>query len=639
MRNRVPQSKKLMVKKMHERDRFLESGMFEACAVQDGAELVRMGCKISPAFMVEQRKKDRLIGDLRRLNSECKRRSMKYEQLQRVEQLAGKGWYFQSRDIQDCYSSFGMHPGDQRTMILDMGKLPPGDTGPRFVRCCGMPFGYVNAPAAVSQWLKEGPMRELRVRGVRVLIYIDDVLVCARTRAECDQAGRILDEVLLKYGLKSHPDKGQHESRQQIEHLGLLLDSKRGLYLVPPEKRDRIRKMARQLLGAASHRRRRVNARWMAQFAGLCISVHLAVPMARFHCRAFFDALKAAGVYALTTRGLQACTAWDRDAVLGKQCMRELKWWATLGVGTSMGRAIWRPVIHTTLATDASKQKWGAVLNTARFHVGELKSKFFWEGRTDIVPAWGIWNDWEKKQHITFLELRAFRRGLEAFGAEPVHRKALEHRVVLLWEDNAGVVGILNNYTSRSPQMMAELRLVVDILADLDCNLRVRWIESALNPSDYFSRFVDKADWQLRPALAHSVMHHWGVCTVDRFASVTNALLPRYNAPYPMVGAEAVGAFAQDWSGERSWINAPWNVLGKVLHKLEQEPAAGAVVLAPVWPTAHWWPVLLRLARGSLPLRLGDGDVRPGAHCRGVAEPLRNPWWELRVWHVPARSG
>jgi hypothetical protein len=37
--------------------------------------------------------------------------------------------------------------------------------------------------------------------------------------------------------------------------------------------------------------------------------------------------------------------------------------------------------------------------------------------------------------------------------------------------------------------------MVMDLLAKFDIDLRVRYIESALNPSDYFSREADKADW------------------------------------------------------------------------------------------------------------------------------------------------
>jgi hypothetical protein len=48
--------------------------------------------------------------------------------------------------------------------------------------------------------------------------------------------------------------------------------------------------------------------------------------------------------------------------------------------------------------------------------------------------------------------------------------------------------------------MRADLEMVMDLLAKFGIDLRVRYIESALNPSDYFSREADKADWRERPA-------------------------------------------------------------------------------------------------------------------------------------------
>ena len=210
-------------------------------------------------------------------------------------------------------------------------------------------------------------------------------------------------------------------------------------------------------------------------------------------------------------------------------------------------------------------------------------------------------------------------------------------RVLLLWEDNAGVVSILTNYTSRSPHMMTELRLCVRVLQALDVELRVRWVASEFQAADYWTRFQDKAEWQLVPHVAHGYMHTWGQCTVDRFAVMENALLPRFNAPYPCPGAECVDAFTASWEGERNWLNPPWSKMAKVLHKLECEPNAEAVLVAPVWPTAPWWPVLMSLVDESLYLPINPGTVLPGTHCRGVAEPLRNRFWRVRVWHVPTR--
>ena len=655
VRNRIPQSPKLLAAKVVERDRQLRCGQFEVCASQDGHELVRLGHKISPAFMISQKEKDRLICDDRRGNTECYKRSVQYDPLQMVETLAGKRWWFQSRDVEDGYGHVAYEVGEQKQKTLDMGVIP-GDTGPRFVQCASLNFGYVNSPHLFCAQVKAGPIKKLRKLGVRVLCYVDDFLICSPTREKSLRDGKLFDAVFLEYGYALHnaecqvPQgtlpgarghcsvhkkeckvKGVRVPTQVIDHLGLRVDSVRNLFLVPPKRLREVRKMARQMLGAACGNRRRVNARWLAQFAGLAISLLLAVPMGRYHTRAFFDALVAAGVYGMTTAELRACGAWDRLCTLNKQCFRELKWWGQLGKGTSMGRAVWRPPVTTTMAADASGARWAGVLNRGPVQAERLHDMDYWSHETDTVPAWGIWSVWERKHHIGWKELRAFRLSLEAFGAE------VAGRVLLLWEDNAGVVSILTNYTSRSPELMTELRLCVRVLQALDVELRVRWVASEFQAADFWTRFQDKAEWQLAPHVAHGYMHVWGQCTVDRFAVMENALLPRFNAPYPCPGAECVDAFTASWEGERNWLNPPWTKMAKVLHKLECEPAAEAVLVAPVWPTAPWWPVLMSLVGESLYLPISDSTVHPGTHCRGVAEPLRNPYWHVRVWHVPTR--
>ena len=69
---------------------------------------------------------------------------------------------------------------------------------------------------------------------------------------------------------------------------------------------------------------------------------------------------------------------------------------------------------------------------------------------------------------------------------------------------------------------------------------------------------------------------------MDQFADRRNAVCERFNSMFPQRGAE-------DWRGELNWINAPWMKLAQVVHKLEAEPGAAAIVIAPMWPSAIWW--------------------------------------------------
>ena len=119
-----------------------------------------------------------------------------------------------------------------------------------------------------------------------LLVYLDDLLIASPTRAQSVIDGAVVDQVVRHYGLTCHESKGVHVPTQVIEHLGTVVDSKRGLFLLSPERQGRIIKMAKQILGASAHNKRRIHAKWLAQFAGLCISAHLAVPAARFYTRA-----------------------------------------------------------------------------------------------------------------------------------------------------------------------------------------------------------------------------------------------------------------------------------------------------------------------------------------------------------------
>jgi hypothetical protein len=69
VRNNIPQSARLLQAKAREAERQLEIGTFEPAPSQDPHELVRRGYKISPGFMIEQDKKDRLVVHQKKLKT------------------------------------------------------------------------------------------------------------------------------------------------------------------------------------------------------------------------------------------------------------------------------------------------------------------------------------------------------------------------------------------------------------------------------------------------------------------------------------------------------------------------------------------------------------------------------------------
>ena len=91
------------------------------------------------------------------------------------------------------------------------------------------------------------------------------------------------------------------------------------------------------------------------------------------------------------------------------------------------------------------------------------------------TPARGFWRPHQLVHHITLLELKAVRLTMEMFLDE------LRGHRVRLYEDNQAVMHILNNVTTRSSAIMAELRKLWRLLDENDIDLRAEYIRSAAN--------------------------------------------------------------------------------------------------------------------------------------------------------------
>jgi hypothetical protein len=92
------------------------------------------------------------------------------------------------------------------------------------------------------------------------------------------------------------------------------------------------------------------------------------------------------------------------------------------------------------------------------------------------------------------------------------------------------VIAALTKLTSWSLAMMEELRRLWYLLDMNDIHIRPRYIRSAANVwADKLSRELDTENWQLSPQILKHLQHRWGPHTVDRFASMLNAQLPRFN--------------------------------------------------------------------------------------------------------------
>ncbi len=537
--------------------------------------------------------KQRTVLNFRRINEYVKKSTCRYENIKDLPKIMQPGDYLLSLDCAGAFWHVPLHDstahflsfhfalpefmrdpsGELRRVPLQLGGywVEASSTLGRYQvverTCRALPFGFTNSPFVWTKVVKV-VSRHMRRVGIACLWFLDDCLCALSSRAKALQARDFIEDMFRRSGLTKAPDKGVWEPTRTLpDHLGYEIStgSQRGSLKVPARRCREICTAAKNLLCRAANNARRVSTDLLRSFVGKAASVTAACAQARFRLRSIHDVTEL----------------WLAQSTLHRAALRDLEWWTSFTYDApANGMPIWPAAPTRAIFTDASSTLgYGAVLQAPH----EARKAFG-----------GFWDLDERQQwHITLKELVAVRKGIVNFAED------LRGHVVRLWEDNQAVVHIIRNRTSRSPQLMGELRLLMEVLDELDIELLPRYIRSELNPADEFSRLTDRDAWRLRPSthrmLRHKARRVLGTdLTLDAFACHQTKICTRYASRLFDRHALGFDGLALDWRQEVVWINPPWCLLGDIISKLQQEKPA-AVLIVPHWPTQVWWPQLLRL--------------------------------------------
>ncbi|CAG2197965.1 unnamed protein product [Mytilus edulis] len=241
-----------------------------------------------------------------------------------------------------------------------------------------LPFGIAVAPRIFTKLMKV-PMTLLRRLGVRLIVYLDDILIMNQSNQKILSDLSTVLSILRGLGFLINTNKSVMEPSQTMEFLGYTVNSKLLTLSLPKEKVEKIKNSSKLML-----EHKKVSARDLAQLIGQLTATNQAVLPGPLHYRS---------LQILKTKALHLGGHYDHQIQLNEEVQNELHWWVTK-LGSWNGKALLRPEPHLTIQSDASLSGWGATCQQ--------------------ISIGGLWIDEEKSLHINQLELKAAMFALEA---------------------------------------------------------------------------------------------------------------------------------------------------------------------------------------------------------------------------------
>ena len=240
-------------------------------------------------------------------------------------------------DLKDAYLHVPLHPNIRpwfRYRVL--GEVFQWRT---------IPFGFKDSPRMFQKLVVEG-LTPLRSQGLRLVIYLDDILLISPSYSQCLQEANLLVQLLLKLGFVVNLKKSELTPTQEKTFLGVAMDS-RAMSSLPPAKVKAFKKRIASMLGKATGGAEAALKEWQS-IVGTLVSMGDCIPAIRLHLNSLME-VQARAIRAKTGR-----------AIISEEAKRDLQWWKEnleLWNGKSI---IPRPVDLTWTWTPAT-WGWGSV--------------------------------------------------------------------------------------------------------------------------------------------------------------------------------------------------------------------------------------------------------------------------------------
>ena len=539
----------------------------------------------SNLFLVPKRDGgQRPVINLKALNQFLQPQHFKMEGIHTLRDIIKPGDWLAKVDLKDAFFTIPIHQSHRKFLRSSF-------RGEAYQFNC-LPFGLSSAPWVFTKTLKP-VVALLRELGVRMVVYIDDILILAETKEALTNQVEALVYLLEAVGFIINQKKSITTPTQSLEFLGVTIDTRSMTISLPAGKLKKIRAEARKMALAVS-----VSARDLARLLGKMNATASVIPVAPLFCRHLQRSLSQA----LNDNA----QSYDTQVTLSPESREELVWWDT-HMKDWNGKTLLRRQIDLTIDSDASLTGWGAACQDQR--------------------TGGPWSLEERQMHINCLELLAATLAIQTFAK---HKTDIS---VLLRIDNTTAVAYINNLGGTISKDLLELAKNLWMWClKKNIHITAQHLPGILNEvADTESRvMIDRSDWKLNPAIFRRINQVMGPVQIDLFASRLTTQCQRYFSWRPDPYAEATDAFLQDWSQVKGYANPPWNLVGRVLAHVQSQQAQ-VVLVAPVWKTQPWYPLLLSMLV-QFPFLINQGPEVIVHQPQPVLDT------QLAVWNISGRD-
>ncbi|XP_067306102.1 uncharacterized protein [Pseudorasbora parva] len=401
----------------------------------------------------------------------------------------------------------------------------------------------------------DAALAPLRLKGMRVLNYLDDWLVIARlTRAQLLTHKSWLLNHLDCLGLRINIAKSSLSPTQKISFLGIILDSRLMNARLTTQRALSIQNMAASFNSCSpetfSEDARPYGLGIVSAQTGTV--THVSPPaLATRPCPSLRVEMGPSSRQSEPQR-CQSFGSLDGDRVVSE--------------GVLMGTVTKLKVV----STDASTQGWGAL------HEGK--------------PISGLWTETEKRLHINCLEMKAVALSLRAFLPH------IKNHHVLVRTDNMSVVAYINRQGGLRSHSLHRMAKHLLLWAELpEGGSRARYSESG---SGYVIQGTHCPRGMVSsPANGSLNLEHLRQ-KVDLFASEDNTHCPIFFS-------KRRDAVAHVWPSLPLYAFPPIAMLPQTIKKI-RETASTVLLIAPLWRNRTWFSDLIQLsdtAPWPIPLR------------------------------------